>query len=262
MKHGLKLGAVLLIGAIALCCARKLLHPLYQQSKGWYLNKLAAAFDNTRWVESTSAHAFLPNFAELGRYQTENRALPSIATGRVVFYGDSITDFWPTAFRTQFFPGKPYIGRGIAGQSTPQMLWRFQQDVIELHPAAVVILAGADDVLLPQRNITYQQTTRNIQAMVEMAQRHRIRVILCSILPISHYPPPQQAVFTGEIKAINTWLRNAAAEQHLTYVDYYDAMVDNKGALDSSMSADGVHPNATGYAVMHSLVQAAMDGSS
>jgi lysophospholipase L1-like esterase len=262
MKRRLKSGAVLLIGAIALWCARKSLRTQYQQSKGWYLNKLAQTLDNTHLVESPSAHSFLPDVAELGRYQAENRALPPIVTGRVVFYGDSITDFWPTAFRTQFFPGKPYIGRGIAGQSTPQMLWRFQQDVIELHPAAVVILAGANDVLLPQRNITYQQTTRNIQAMVEMAQRHRIRVILCSILPVSRYPPPQQAVFTEKINALNRWLRKDAAEQHLAYVDYYDAMADSKGALDSSLSPDGIHPNAAGYAVMHSLVQAAMDGSS
>ena len=262
MRRGLRLGAVLLIGAIALCCARKLLHPLYQQSKAWYLNKLAEAFDNTRLIESPSAHAFLPDFAGLGRYQAANRALPSIVTGRVVFYGDSITDFWPTAFKSQFFPGKPYIGRGITGQSTPQMVWRFQQDVIELHPAAVVILAGTNDVLWPQRNITYRQTTRNIQAMVEMAQRHRMRVILCSILPVSRYPQPQQAIFTRKIKELNLWLRKEAADRHLTYVDYYDAMADREGALYRSLTVDGVHPNAAGYALMHSLVQAAIDGSS
>jgi lysophospholipase L1-like esterase len=262
VKRGLKLGAVLLIGAIALYGARKLLHPLYQQSKGWYLNKLAAAFDNALLVESPTAHAFLPDFAQLGRYQAANRELPSITTGRVVFYGDSITDFWPTAYKTVFFPGRPYIGRGIAGQSTPALVWRFQQDVIDLHPTAVVLLAGSNDVVLPERHITFQQTTRNIQTMVEMAQRHRMRVVLCSILPVSRYPPPQQAVFTGKIKALNLWLRKDAADRHLTYVDYYDAMADKEGAMYSSLTVDGVHPNAAGYAVMHSLVQAAIDGSS
>jgi lysophospholipase L1-like esterase len=116
--------------------------------------------------------------------------------------------------------------------------------------------------VLPERHITFQQTTRNIQTMVEMAQRHRMRVVLCSILPVSRYPPPQQAVFTGKIKALNLWLRKDAADRHLTYVDYYDAMADKEGAMYSSLTVDGVHPNAAGYAVMHSLVQAAIDGSS
>jgi lysophospholipase L1-like esterase len=260
VKRVLKLCAILLTGAIALGCARKPLHPLYQQTKGWYRNKLAQALDSTRWVESPSAHHFLPDFAQLGGYQAANRALPTIAPGRVVFYGDSITDFWPTAYKTLFFPGRPYIGRGIAGQSTPELVWRFQQDVIDLHPTAVVLLAGSNDVVLPERHITFQQTTRNIQAMVEMAQRRRIRVILCSIPPVSNHPPPQQAVLTGEIRALNLWLQAYAANQHLTYVNYYAAMADGAGSMKDALSTDGLHPNAAGYGIMQSLVQQAMDG--
>jgi lysophospholipase L1-like esterase len=259
-KHYLNLCAILLIGAIALGCARKPLRTQYRQTRGWYLSKLAEALDSTRWVESPSAHHFLQDFAQLGGYQAANRALPPIAAGRVVFYGDSITDFWPTAYKTLFFPGRHYIGRGIAGQSTPELLWRFQQDVIDLHPAAVVLLAGSNDVVLTERHITFQQTTRNIQTMVEMAQRHRIRVILCSALPVSHYPPQQQAVFTGKIRALNLWLQTYAANQHLTYVNYYAAMADGTGSMKNSLSTDGLHPNAAGYSIMQSLMQQTMDG--
>jgi lysophospholipase L1-like esterase len=260
MRRRLSLSAVLLAMAVALWYARKPLHSQYQQAKGMCLSKLAQAMDETHFVESPSAHSFLPDFAQLNGYQAANRQLPSFAAGRIVFYGDSITDFWPTAYRAQFFPGKPYIGRGISGQSTPALVWRFQQDVIELHPAAVVLLAGANDIILPERHITYQQTTRNIQTMVEMAQRHGIRVILCSILPVSHYPPQQQAIFTREIGALNLWLQTYAANQHLIYVNYYAAMADGTGSLKSSYSPDGVHPNAAGYGIMQSLVQQAMDG--
>lgn len=220
---------------------------------------LAQVLSSTRYLHSPTAHSLLSDFAQLERYKSPNQSLPPTAPGRVVFYGDSITDVWPTAYATHFFPGKPYIGRGITGQSTDALLWRFQQDVIDLHPSAVVILAGSNDVVLVDRHITFQQTITNIQDMVELAQQHHIRAILCSLPPVSHYPQPQQTVFSEKIKAINHWLQNYAASQNLPYVDYYSAMADTTGTMKNSLSVDGLHPNAAGYDVMRPLVQQAID---
>src|ERR1700733_2353500 len=114
----------------------------------------------------------------LARYQAANRLIPPYVEGRVVFFGDSITDFWANDDASKFFPDKPYIGRGISGESTDGMVTRFQQDVIDLHPSAVVILAGINDVILPERHIGFTQTTRNITTMVTMAQRAQIAVVM------------------------------------------------------------------------------------
>jgi lysophospholipase L1-like esterase len=176
-----------------------------------------------------------------------------------VFYGDSITDFWPTTFPAEFFPGKPYIGRGISGQSTPELVWRFQQDVLDLHPSMVVVLAGTNDVILPNSRMTPRQTIANIETMVKLAQRHGIHVIVCSILPVSHFPEPKQEAFTTRIKAINSTLQSRAHADHFYYLDYFGAMADQTGAMRSSLSPDGVHPNAAGYALMHAMAQSAID---
>jgi lysophospholipase L1-like esterase len=258
-KRILTLCAVFLVLGISLWCARKRLHSHYIQQKGSFQATVAQTLSHTRFVQSRRAHSYLSNFADLNRYQAKNQTLPSDTTSRVVFYGDSITDFWPTTYAPQFFPGKPYIGRGITGQSTDELLWRFQQDVLDLHPSTVVILAGTNDVVLPERHITYRDTITNIQTMVQLATQHRIRVILCSLPPVSRYPQPQQSIFSRKIKALNTWLQTYAAQQHLTYVDYYAAMADPSGAMNNSLTVDGLHPSAAGYAVMRSLAQQAID---
>lgn len=261
MKRTLSI-CLILVAIAALWCVRRPVHAQYRYWKGACLASLMQALDRTHWIDSPSAHASLPTIADLAgiqRYQAANRDLPPVVSGRVVFYGDSITDFWPTDYPAVFFPGKPYIGRGISGQSTPEMVWRFQPDVIALHPAAVVVLAGTNDVVLTERKITFQQTIENIQAMVQMAQRNHIRIILCSLLPVSHYPPAQQAAFSRRIRTINYWLQSYAASQHLTYVDYYAAMSDRAGDMKCSLSNDGLHPNAAGYAVMQQLAQRAID---
>lgn len=249
---------VFLLG-VAAWLARTPLHRQYRLDKRVCLLAIARILASTRYLESPKAHSLLSDFAQLERYQALNQSLPPATRDLVIFYGDSITDVWPTAYATHFFPGKPYIGRGVTGESTDMMLWRFQQDVIDLHPAAVVILGGSNDVVLTDRHIKFQQTTFDLQTMAELAEQHHIRVILCSVLPVSHYPPPQQALFSEEIRTINHWLQAYAASHHITYVDYYSAMADSTGAMKNSLTVDGLHPNAAGYDVMRTLVQHAMD---
>jgi lysophospholipase L1-like esterase len=259
MKRSLSIGVALLLLVIGAWATRRPLHSIYLRNKGLFVSAVAQTLGTTRYLNSSWAHSLLSGFSELGRYQRKNQSLPANSPGRVVFYGDSITDFWPTDDPSSFFPGKPYIGRGVTGQSTDGMLWRFQQDVIDLHPAAVVILAGANDVVLPDRHITFQETTTNLQAMVNLARQHGIRVILCSLLPVSHYAQPQQTVFSKEIVALNHWIQIYAAHQHLTYIDYYSAMADQSGAMNNAFTVDGLHPNAAGYSVMQQLAQQAID---
>ena len=223
-----------------------------------FYDHLAQGLFGTRFEDSPSAHSLLASYANLQRYHAANRALAPLDPGRVVFYGDSITDFWATKYPDQFFPGAGYLGRGIAGQATREMVWRFQQDVIDLHPATVVILAGSNDVILPERHITYTETTANLQAMAQAARRHGIRVILCSLLPVWRAQKTEEDTDTQQIRAINSWLRSYADQQHLTYLDYFMAMSTASGTLNIALSNDGVHPNAAGYARMQSLALQAL----
>jgi len=245
--------------AAGLWIAKRPLHHLYNHEKILFLGFVSQELIDTRFANSAWAHSLLSGYANLSRYQAANRALPQSTPGRVVFYGDSITRQWTRRYSAEFFPGTPYIGRGILGQSTGELYWRFQQDVIDLHPSAVVLLAGTNDVVLPDRHITFQETIDNIQAMVKAGEQHGIRVILCSILPIRNYPQPQEALFTANIRALNAWLSSYAAQQHLLYIDYASAMSTDTGELKPSLSDDGLHPNAAGYAIMQSLAQQALN---
>lgn len=180
--------------------------------------------------------------------------------------GDSITDFWDDPEYGGFFPGKPYVNRGIGGQTTPQMLIRFRPDVIALKPAVVVILAGTNDIAGNTRPTTLQAIRDNLASMVDLARIHRIRVVLASLLPVSDYEktaegqprnqttrrPPEQ------IKALNQWMKKYAVENKLTYLDYYSAMIDDKGFLKDELSDDGLHPNEKGYEVMGPLAEEAI----
>jgi lysophospholipase L1-like esterase len=168
----------------------------------------------------------------------------------VVFFGDSITDYWPLG---TFFAGKGYVNRGIGGQTTEQMIVRFQQDVVDINPDVVVILAGANDI----RGITgtkrVDQIEQNIRTMAELAHLHGIRVVLCSVLPVakSVWTPAQKA----KILTINAWIRNYASENQFPFVDYYDAMKDPVGNLPDALSVDGLHPSLAGYKVMAPLAE-------
>ncbi len=213
---------------------------------------------------TTPAPAVAPkppqDWAQLGRYAADNAALPLPMPGqpRVVFLGDSITDSWGRKPGTVFFPGKPYINRGISGQTTPQMLVRFEQDVVHLHPAVVVILAGTNDVAGNTGPETPAMIEDNFRAMTDIARRNGIRVVLTSITPAARYPWRPDVEPVAEIRALNTWLKQFSAEQHLVYLDYYSAMANANGGMRPFLSSDGVHPTEAGYAVMAPLAEAAI----
>ena len=204
----------------------------------------------------------LADWPQLGRYRADNAALePAGADGqRVVFYGDSITDGGGRRPNTgEFFPGKPYVNRGISGQTTPQMVVRFRQDVINLHPAVVVILAGTNDVAGNTGPMTPEMTEDNFRSMVDLAKANGIRVIVASILPAADIPWRKVLTPAPKIKTLNDWLRGYCVNHSVTYLDYYSAMVGLDGGMKPGISFDGVHPNAQGYAIMAPLAQAAID---
>ena len=160
----------------------------------------------------------------------------------------------------KFFPGKPYVNRGISGQTTPQMLVRFRQDVVDLHPEAVVILAGTNDIAGNTGPSTQEMIEDNFKGMVEIAKANGIRVILASVLPAAQYPwRPSVADVPQTIEALNVWLKGYCAQEKLTYLDYWTAMAGPDGGMKPGISMDGVHPNAAGYAIMQPLAEAAIE---
>jgi len=201
----------------------------------------------------------LQDWNQLGRYRADNERLKSMPAdpGRVVFLGDSITDGWKLA---QFFPDKPYVNRGIGGQITSQMLVRTFPDVIDLKPAAVVILAGTNDIAGNDGPETLAMIEENLQAITELAQAHAIKVILCSVTPISDYTPRKQTLKRPppDILKLNAWLREYAAKVHAVFADYYSAVVDENGMLREGHSEDGLHPNAKGYALLAPVAEQAI----
>jgi len=176
---------------------------------------------------------------------------------RVVFMGDSITIGWRL---DQSFPGKPYVNRGISGQTTPQMLVRMFPDVIDLKPAAVIIFAGTNDIARNTGPETPTMIEENFQAMTELAQAHGIKVILCSITPIADYGRDKMSEGRppADILKINAWLKEYSAKVHAVYCDYFSAVVDDKGMLKPGISMDGLHPNAEGYKLMVPVAEAAI----
>lgn len=205
----------------------------------------------------------LADYGDLARYRAENRKLgkPKSGVERVVFFGDSITDNWGRRYG-QFFPGKPYVNRGISGQTTSQMLVRFRQDVIDLEPAAVVILASINDIAGNTGPETLAQIEGNFRSMVSLAKSAHIRVVLSSVLPAAYFPWRPGVDPRQEIVALNQWLQRFSTEQHLVYLNYYPSMVNREGGLKVSLAEDGaVHPNSAGYAVMEPLAEAAIQRS-
>jgi len=210
----------------------------------------------------------LSDWPNLARYREANAkvAAPAKEEQRVVFMGDSITDMWVQPRFGAFFPGRPYIGRGIGGQTTPQMLLRFGADVLALQPKVVVILAGTNDLAGNTGPMTLEETEGNLASMAELARAHGIRVVLSSVMPVSNYGhdrdgnpvdvrlkrPPEK------ILELNAWIKKYAAEQGHVYLDYFFAMVDEQGLLKKELSEDGLHPNAAGYAVMAPLAEKAI----
>jgi lysophospholipase L1-like esterase len=216
---------------------------------------------STALTRLMSNDARLRDWANLARYREANRALAP-APNRVVFMGDSITDSWPQPRFGEFFPGKPYVGRGISGQTTPQMLVRFRPDVIDLKPKVVVILAGTNDIAGNTGTMSNEDIQNNLMSMAELAKASGIRVGLSSILPVSEYHVttiPQTTLRPMDrIKSLNDWMKKYAAAEGHVYLDYFSAMVDDKGLLRAELSGDDLHPNAKGYAIMAPLAEAAI----
>jgi lysophospholipase L1-like esterase len=249
----------LLLAIAVLWVARKPLHHSYLQQDSRATNGLAQALIGTSLQSLPRVRTLFSGYAGLLRYRSANRILPPSTSGRVIFYGDSITDFWAGPYRAEFFAGSAYLGRGISGQTTPQLAWRFDQDVLDLHPSTVIILAGTNDIIHAEHHVSFADTTRNLDAMANAAHRHGIRVILCSVLPVVKYPEPDQTDFTRKILALNTWLRAYATAHRFTYIDYFTPMATPAGALNPNLTNDGTHPNAAGYAIMKPLAQQALD---
>jgi lysophospholipase L1-like esterase len=243
-------------------------------SMGWLLCMAALAQQPSPSIPSTGSPGldeyrasriaiYTDDFGELKRYRDANAALrpPAAAENRVVFLGDSITDYWKLA---DYFRGKSYVvfNRGIDGQTTPQMLVRFRQDVIDLHPAVLVVLAGTNDVAGvtgPARN---EDIEANYASMAELARLHHIRVVFASLLPVNNYTVDAKESFAlrprERILALNTWLKDYCAKNGLVYLDYFSAMVDDKGMLKRGLSDEGLHPNAAGYKIMAPLAEKAI----
>jgi len=222
---------------------------------------------------------------QLGRFHAADEELKKQPTDprRVVFLGDSITEGWAL---DQYFPGKSYVNRGIGGQTTPQMLVRLYPDVIDLKPAAVIILAGTNDIAQNTGPETLTMVEENLMAITELAQRHGIKVILCSVMPISNYTmmPVRRVMRSGlgaaggwtappaptpqirsvqrppdQILQLDAWMKAYAASAGAVYADYFSAVVDDKGMFKEGFSDDGLHPNDRGFTLMTPVVEAAIE---
>ena len=204
----------------------------------------------------------LLDWNQLGRYHQDDLKLEAgpAVPGRVVFMGDSITDGWDLA---KYFPGKPYVNRGISGQTTVQMVVRMHPDVIHLRPAAFILLAGTNDIARNTGPETLEMVEDNIRAISELAESHHIKIVLCLLTPVSDYTKRKQ---TGDrppadIINLNHWIESYAPDVHAQLADYFAALVDDKGMLRDGYSEDGLHPNARGYELMAPIAEAAIEAA-
>lgn len=220
---------------------------------------------NPEKTRADRLQARLNDFANFARYHDANTKLAPSAKGedRVVFMGDSITDGWKL---DQYFPGQPYVNRGISGQTTPQMLLRFRPDVIGLKPKVVVILAGTNDISGNTGPTTLETIEGNLTSMVELAHANGINVVLSTVMPVSDYNKDKagkQVIRTvqrppAQINELNAWIKKLCAERGLVYLDYFTPMADDKGLLKEEIANDGLHPNAKGYELIKPLAAEAI----
>src|SRR5712664_3739092 len=267
MKAAFKLGGRLV--AVVAVCANAFLAQAQTQAPSITAGDCAELAEAKAKLEAQQKR--LNEWPNLAHYREANAKVAARAEGeqRVVFMGDSITDMWVLPRFGGFFPGKPYIGRGISGQTTPQMLLRFRADVIALRPMVVVILAGTNDLAGNTGPITVEETEGNLASMAELARANGIRVVLSSVMPVSNYGhdhdgnpldmrikrPPEK------ILELNAWIKKYAAEKGHVYLDYFTATVDDQGLIKKELSDDGLHPNSAGYAVMAPLAEKAIQAA-
>ena len=214
--------------------------------------QLKTAFDR--------AQKQLQDWPNVARYRNDNATVKPAAAGeeRVVLMGDSITDGWGRKYG-KFFPGKPYINRGISGQTTPQMLIRFRPDVLAHKPRVVVILAGTNDIAGNTGPMSLEEIQGNLASMAELAKANGIKVVMSSVMPVSDYIRPQTPRRPNEkIRELNDWIKKYTAANGHVYLDYYSAMLDDKGVFKQELTYDGLHPNDAGYDVMLPLAEKAI----
>lgn len=206
------------------------------------------------------AHA--QDWANIHKYETANGTVSPPAKGekRVVFMGNSITDFWINS-DSSFFSGKPYFDRGISGQTTGQMLLRFREDVINLKPGVVVILAGINDIAENNGPSKLEDVFGNIVSMAELSKANHIKVVLSSILPAFSFPWRPSIDPVPKVKALNEMIKDYADKNNIVYLDYFTAMADSRRGLPANLSKDGVHPNLEGYKIMEPLAEKAIDAA-
>jgi len=228
-----------------------------QEPVGLPETKAPAAAPVTDW-QKTHEEQLKNDWPWMARFKEADLALakPVAGENRVVFMGDSITQGWHFDSAVGGFPGKPYINRGISGQTTPQMVLRFRQDVIALEPKVVVILGGTNDIAGNTGPMTLEQTEDNLASMADLATANHIRVVLCSVTPAFDFPWSPGLTPAPKVRALNAWIKAYAAEKGHVYVDFHTAMKDERDGLPATLSKDGVHPLPAGYAVMAPLVEA------
>ena len=200
------------------------------------------------------------DWADVKKYEVANAAIQSHATNekRVIYMGDSITDFW-ISNDSVFFATKPYLDRGISGQTTGQMLLRFRQDVINLKPGVVVILAGINDIAENNGPEKLEDIFGNIVSMAELAKANDIKVVLSSLLPAFALPWRPAIDPLPKVNTLNEMIKSYAAKNHIVYLDYFTAMADSRGGLPANLSKDGIHPNLAGYKIMEPLADKAVN---
>jgi lysophospholipase L1-like esterase len=227
-----------------------------------FMQAIPAKTASNSEARADKMETWLQDWPNLARYRRSNAELAAKRSvpGRVVFMGDSIFDVWKLE---QSFPGRPYVDRGIGGQTTSQMLLRFQQDVVNLHPSAVVLLAGTNDIAGNTGPISLDSIENNFSAMGAIARANNIPLILLSILPVHNYTGNSERFFRerplDQIRTLNAWLKHFADRNQHTYVDLFTPMLDEKGLLKRELADDGLHPNAQGYAMMAKAIQPAID---
>ena len=202
---------------------------------------------------------FKDDWADLRHYQEKNMQLPVSKSNdkRVIFLGSSIFERW-TDLIPEFFENKNYVNRGISGQISPQLLIRFRQDVINLHPKAVIILAGSNDIAGSTGHVSTAVIMDNIKSMVELAKQNNIKVILCAYLPVFEYPWRKGLEPAQKIINLNTQIKAYAVKNNLVLLDYFNPLVDDKNGQRAELTLDGVHPNAAGYRIMAKVTEAAI----